>query len=121
MSDSFGADDLQKPTTVFANVDQALVVGKIEQTTSDDEDSTFFDDSRAADFRKAAEVFEAGVQALSGAPLSTPIIGAKRVASAGSWGERGSQVTPVLFTEIIPTQAAARSAFILWGPAGVRR
>ena len=115
-----GPKNQGQPASVFSQVDQSAIVAKIEQTTADDENSTFFDDTLRDDVGRAARTFEVGVRALTGQNSDSH-------ASPGSnsnptWKSRDLHgVVGVLFTEEVPTGADARESFILFGPAGVRR
>lgn len=104
--------DPQRPQSVFAKVNQKAIVAKIEQTTADDDNSTFFDESLRSESHNAARTFNAGVQALVG---QAPGNSSRSPVHVARPRER------VTFTEAVPTGRDARNAFILRGPAGVSR
>ena len=115
-----GPKNQGQPASVFSQVDQSAIVAKIEKTTADDENSTFFDDTLRDDVGRAARTFEVGVRALTG--QNSDSHASPDGNSNPTWNSRDSHgVVGVLFTEEVPTGADARESFILFGPAGVRR
>lgn len=112
----------EQPNSVFGQVDQNSIASKIEQTQHDDEDSIFFAQRRDVETTNAAQIFDRGVQALTGEILNsaTPQMRLSDLHRSSQSGQ-SPQIIQVPFTEVIPTHPSARRAFLLYGPAGVCR
>lgn len=117
--------DSEAPRSVFHTVDQAAVLHDFGQNGDDAVGSDFFDAALRSPGAQPADAFAAGVAAFTGlearAASSPDVVG-----DSQRDGRAGPTVSPAIsrtvdFTGDILGNDAAMAAFILRGPAGVRR
>jgi hypothetical protein len=111
-----------KPS-VFGVQNQDELISRIDATEDDDLGSSFFGDSIADVEEAATRMFDVGIRTLTDepAPQSQAFgVAAAAASGAGPAADQG-RPSPVTVTGPLEADETARAAFILGGPAAVRR
>lgn len=99
----------RRPASVFANVDQDQMLDRIEASPVDEADTGFFQHMLTQS--TPAPALDSGIRVFGGGPA---VPQSRPEAVVGP-------ATPVIYRGDLPEDPAARRAFILHGPSGVRR